>query len=288
MLRYLRRLADRDLALDRTMIPLGSCTMKLNATTEMMPVTWPEFARIHPFAPLDQADGLPRAVRRARGAGCARSPATTRCRCSPTPVRRASSPGCSRSASTTRAAATADRDVCLIPASAHGTNAASAAMAGHAGRRRRSATTTATSTSTTSRRRRTSTPTALARADGHVPVDARRVRGPRSATSATLVHEHGGQVYLDGANLNALVGVAKPGRFGADVSHLNLHKTFCIPHGGGGPGRRPGRGARAPRAVPARPPARSPTPVRRPAWARSRRRRGARPASCRSRGRTSR
>ena len=129
MLRYLRRLADRDLALDRTMIPLGSCTMKLNATAEMEPITWPEFGRMHPYAPLDQAAATS-SCSTISSAGSRRSPATTRCRCSRTPVRRASTRGCSRSASTTRRAASRARDVCLIPASAHGTNAASAAMAG--------------------------------------------------------------------------------------------------------------------------------------------------------------
>ena len=132
MLRYLRRLADRDLALDRTMIPLGSCTMKLNATTEMIPVTWPEFGGIHPFAPVEQARGLPRAVRRPRAVAVRDHRLRRGRRSSRTPGRRASSPGCSRSARTTPSAASRERDVCLIPASAHGTNAASAAMAGPA------------------------------------------------------------------------------------------------------------------------------------------------------------
>ena len=130
MLRYLRRLSARDYALDRGMIPLGSCTMKLNATTEMEPVSLPGFADLHPFAPAEDAAGLPRADRRARGAGWPRSPATTGSRSSRTPARRASSPGCWRSAATTAPTATTARDVCLIPSSAHGTNAASAVMAG--------------------------------------------------------------------------------------------------------------------------------------------------------------
>ena len=130
MLRYLRRLQDKDLALDRSMIPLGSCTMKLNATAEMIPVTWPEFGALHPFAPQEQAAGLPAAVRRARGDAAPRSPASMRSRCSRTPAARASTRACSRSATTTRRRGDGERDVCLIPASAHGTNPASAIMAG--------------------------------------------------------------------------------------------------------------------------------------------------------------
>jgi glycine dehydrogenase len=233
MLRYLRRLADRDLALDRTMIPLGSCTMKLNATAEMVPITWPEFGRIHPFAPIDQAQGYlqlfddleqwladitgydaislqPNAGSQGEYAGLLA-------------IRKFHG---SRGESA--------RDVCLIPASAHGTNAASATMAGMR--------------------------VVVVKCDdqGNVDLDdlkAKAVEHSEQLASlmvtypsthgvyeeqireiCAVVHEHGGQVYLDGANLNALVGVAKPGEFGADVSHLNLHKTFCIPHGGGGPG----------------------------------------------------
>ena len=130
MLRYLRRLADADYALDRGMIPLGSCTMKLNATTEMEPITWPEFADMHPFAPGRARRGHPRADRRPAERGWPRSPATTRCRCSRTPARRASWPACWRSAAYHRSRGEDGRDVCLIPSSAHGTNAASAVMAG--------------------------------------------------------------------------------------------------------------------------------------------------------------
>ncbi len=233
MLRYLRRLADRDLALDRTMIPLGSCTMKLNATTEMVPITWPELAAIHPFAPIEQAAGYlqlfddlehwlceitgydavslqPNAGSQGELAGLLAIKAYHESRDDP------------------------GRDVCLIPASAHGTNAASAVMAGMR--------------------------VVVVRTDDHGNVDLDDLKTKayehQSSLAALMitypsthgvfeeqirdvcavVHEHGGQVYLDGANLNALVGVARPGKFGADVSHLNLHKTFCIPHGGGGPG----------------------------------------------------
>ena len=285
MLRYLRRLSARDYALDRGMIPLGSCTMKLNATTEMEPVSLPGFADLHPFAPAEDAARLPRSWSTSSRAGWPRSPATTGSRSSPTPARRASWPGCWRSAATTAPTATRDRDVCLIPSSAHGTNAASAVMAGMR------------------------VVVVKAGDDGAVDLDDLRAQCEAHADDlaaimvtypsthgayedtitelCSIVHDHGGQVYVDGANLNALLGFAKPGEFGGDVSHLNLHKTFCIPHGGGGPGRRPGRGARAPRAVPAL--ARD-APRGRPSArgsARSARRRTARPGSCRSRGPTS-
>ncbi len=235
MLRYLRRLADRDFALDRGMIPLGSCTMKLNATTEMVAITWPEFANLHPFAPTEPDRGHPQPRRATCRRGCARSPATTPSPCSPTPARRASWPGCWRSTRTTRPTGETNRRVCLIPASAHGTNAASAVMAGLK----------VVVVGTT-------------RAGGNVDMDDLRAKVEQHrddlaaimvtypsthgvyedtiAELCALVHDAGGQVYVDGANLNALVGLAQPGKFGADVSHLNLHKTFCIPHGGGGPG----------------------------------------------------
>ena len=254
MLRYLRRLSDQDLALDRTMIPLGSCTMKLNATTEMEPITWPEFAGLHPFAPLDQADGLPRADRPARGAGWARSPATTRCRCSRTPARRASSPGCSRSAPTTGPTGRTGARICLIPSSAHGTNAASAVMAGmrvvvvayddeRQRRPRRPA------------RQGRRAPRRPGRDDDDLPVDARRLRAGHRPSCARSCTTPAARCTSTARTSTRWSGVARPGQFGADVSHLNLHKTFCIPHGGGGPGRRSGRRARAPRAVPAQPPA---------------------------------
>jgi glycine dehydrogenase len=233
MLRYLRRLADRDLALDRTMIPLGSCTMKLNATAEMIPVTWPEFGRLHPFAPIEQVAGyvdlfadLERWLAEITGYDAVSL--------QPNAGSQGEYAGLLAIRAYHRANGQPDRDVCLIPASAHGTNAASASMVGLR--------------------------VVVVACDDHGNVDlddlkAKAVEHSDRLASlmvtypsthgvyeeqiremCALVHEHGGQVYLDGANLNALVGVAQPGEFGADVSHLNLHKTFCIPHGGGGPG----------------------------------------------------
>ena len=234
MLRFLRMLSDKDIALDRAMIPLGSCTMKLNATTEMEPITQPGWASIHPFAPLHQAEGylelirglerLPRRDHRLRRRLAAAQ------RRQPGRVLRV----CSRSARYHLDRGDTHRDVCLIPSSAHGTNAASAVMAGMR------------------------VVVVACTESGDVDLDDLRAKiaehGDRLAAVmitypstygvyeetvsdiCALVHDAGGQVYVDGANLNALVGLAKPGRFGADVSHLNLHKTFCIPHGGGGPG----------------------------------------------------
>jgi glycine dehydrogenase len=233
MLRYLRRLADKDLALDRSMIPLGSCTMKLNATTEMEPITWPGFGALHPFTATEHAQGYRQLVTDLEGWLCE---VTGYDACSLQP--NAGSQGELAGLLAIRAYHLANgqgaRDVCLIPASAHGTNAASAVMAGMR--------VVVVGT----------TPT------GDVDVDDLRAKVTEHAddlaalmitypsthgvfeTAVTeicaLVHDAGGQVYVDGANLNALVGLARPGRFGADVSHLNLHKTFCIPHGGGGPG----------------------------------------------------
>ncbi len=233
MLRYLRRLSDRDLALDRTMIPLGSCTMKLNATAEMEPITWPEFGRMHPYAPIDQAQGylqlfddLERWLAEITGYDAVSL--------QPNAGSQGEYAGLLAIRKYHASRGDTVRDVCLIPASAHGTNAASAAMAGM------------------------KVVVVACDGQGNVDLDDLKTKAVEhsSALSAlmvtypsthgvyeeqirdicALVHEHGGQVYLDGANLNALVGVARPGRFGADVSHLNLHKTFCIPHGGGGPG----------------------------------------------------
>ncbi|WP_454723750.1 MULTISPECIES: aminomethyl-transferring glycine dehydrogenase [Cupriavidus] len=233
MLRYLRALADKDLALDRTMIPLGSCTMKLNATSEMLPVTWPEFSNIHPFAPLDQTVGYREMIDQLEAMLCA---ATGYAAVSLQP--NAGSQGeysglliihayhASRGES--------HRDICLIPSSAHGTNPASAQMAGMK--------------------------VVVVACDEHGNVDladlAKKAEQHSQNLAAVMitypsthgvfeqgvqqiceiVHQHGGQVYVDGANMNAMVGTAAPGQFGGDVSHLNLHKTFCIPHGGGGPG----------------------------------------------------
>ncbi|MGB0114461.1 MAG: aminomethyl-transferring glycine dehydrogenase [Ilumatobacteraceae bacterium] len=233
MLRYLRRLSDRDLALDRTMIPLGSCTMKLNATSEMLPITWPEFADIHPFAPSEQAEGYLELI-----AGLEHQLATITgydaVSLQPNAGSQGEFAGLLAIRAYHRERGDEQRTVCLIPSSAHGTNAASAVMAGM------------------------DVVVVACDAAGNVDLDDVRAKissiGDRLAAImitypsthgvfesaigeiCELVHAAGGQVYVDGANLNALVGHAQPGTFGADVSHLNLHKTFCIPHGGGGPG----------------------------------------------------
>jgi len=233
MLRYLRRLSDRDLALDRTMIPLGSCTMKLNATSEMVPITWPEFADVHPFAPTEQVAGyleligdLERQLAAITGYDAVSL--------QPNAGSQGEFAGLLAIRAYHRSRGDDQRTVCLIPSSAHGTNAASAVMAGM--------------------------DVVVVACDDSGNVDLADVEakiaeiGDRlAATMITypsthgvfeaevsrlceIIHAAGGQVYVDGANLNALVGHARPGEFGADVSHLNLHKTFCIPHGGGGPG----------------------------------------------------
>jgi glycine dehydrogenase len=233
MLRYLRALADKDIALDRSMIPLGSCTMKLNATAEMVPVTWPEFARVHPFAPLDQVEGYQAMITQLE-AMLVEITGYDAVSVQPNAGSQGEYAGLLAIRGYHRSRGDADRDICLIPSSAHGTNAASAVMAGMR------------------------VVVVACDGDGNVDLDDLRAKatehGERLAALMVtypsthgvyeasiveicdLIHEHGGQVYLDGANLNALVGVAQPGAFGADVSHLNLHKTFCIPHGGGGPG----------------------------------------------------
>ena len=233
MLRYLRRLADRDLALDRTMIPLGSCTMKLNATSEMVPVTWPEFSRVHPFAPLDQAHGYLQLFAELEAWLCEIT-GYDAVSLQPNAGSQGEFAGLLAIRRYHQSRGEGGRDVCLIPASAHGTNAASASMAGMR------------------------VVVVGCDDDGNVDFDDLKAKAHdhadrlaalmvtypsthgvfehRIVDICAVVHEFGGQVYLDGANLNALVGVAKPGEFGADVSHLNLHKTFCIPHGGGGPG----------------------------------------------------
>ena len=233
ILRYLRRLQQKDVALDRSMIPLGSCTMKLNATAEMIPVTWPEFADMHPFAPLDQApgyrrltDGLEDMLCRITGfdAVSLQPNAGSQGEYAGLLAIRRYHDGCGDS----------DRNICLIPSSAHGTNPASAVMAGMQ--------------------------VIVVECDENGNIDMADLAAKASEHAAVLaalmvtypsthgvfeesivdicdiIHQHGGQVYMDGANLNALVGLARPGRFGPDVAHLNLHKTFCIPHGGGGPG----------------------------------------------------
>jgi glycine dehydrogenase len=233
MLRYLRKLSDQDLALDRTMIPLGSCTMKLNATTEMESVTWPEFGALHPFTPTVHAQGYKRLVDDLAAWLCEIT-GYDACSLQPNAGSQGELAGLLAIREYHRANGDEARDVCLIPASAHGTNAASAVMAGMK--------VVVVGT----------TPTGdVDVEDLHAKIDAHKAdlaalmvtypstHGVFEETITDIcaaVHEAGGQVYVDGANLNALVGLAKPGKFGADVSHLNLHKTFCIPHGGGGPG----------------------------------------------------
>ncbi|HEX6873887.1 MAG TPA: aminomethyl-transferring glycine dehydrogenase, partial [Micromonosporaceae bacterium] len=233
MLRYLRRLADKDYALDRGMIPLGSCTMKLNATTEMEPVTWPEFANIHPFAPAEQTRGYRELVQSLEGWLAEVTGYDAVC-VQPNAGSQGELAGLLAIRAYHHERGEGGRDVCLIPSSAHGTNAASAVMAGMR------------------------VVVVACDHDGNVDLADldRKIEQHRDRLAAIMVtypsthgvyetgiaqlcakvHDAGGQVYVDGANLNALLGFAKPGRFGADVSHLNLHKTFCIPHGGGGPG----------------------------------------------------
>jgi glycine dehydrogenase len=233
MLRYLRRLADRDIALDRAMIPLGSCTMKLNATAEMIPVTWPEFADVHPFAPADQSEGYFELVADLERMLCAVT-GYAAVSLQPNAGSQGEYAGLLAIKAWHEQRGQGHRNVCLIPASAHGTNPASAQMVGL-----------------------TVVVVACDR-DGNVDLSDLEAKAAAHAADLAaimvtypsthgvfeagirkiceIVHAHGGQVYVDGANLNALVGLAAPGEFGADVSHLNLHKTFCIPHGGGGPG----------------------------------------------------
>jgi len=233
LLRYLRSLSDKDLALDRTMIPLGSCTMKLNAATEMAAITWPEFAGLHPFAPVEQARGYARMIDELC-TGLAEITGYAAVSVQPNAGSQGEFAGLMAIRGYHRSRGDDQRDVCLIPSSAHGTNAASAVMAGMR--------------------------VVVVACDDQGNVDVADLRAKveqhadrlaalmitypsthgvfETAVSdiCAAVHDAGGQVYVDGANLNALVGLARPGRFGSDVSHLNLHKTFCIPHGGGGPG----------------------------------------------------
>ena len=233
MLRYIRMLSDRDLALDRTMIPLGSCTMKLNATTEMESVTWPEFSHLHPFAPTEQSVGSRQLIDEL-SQWLISITGYDAVSLQPNAGSQGEFAGLLAIRNYHDSRADQERTICLIPSSAHGTNAASAVMAGMQ--------------------------VVVVACDDHGNVSledlkekisehgsklaALMVTYPsthgvfESAISeiCQLIHDAGGQVYVDGANLNALVGLAQPGKFGADVSHLNLHKTFCIPHGGGGPG----------------------------------------------------
>jgi glycine dehydrogenase len=233
MLRYIRSLSDKDLALDRTMIPLGSCTMKLNATSEMIPITWPEFAAIHPFAPADQREGYKLLDEQLRGWLC-QATGYAGISLQPNAGSQGEYAGLLVIKAYHAAQGQAHRNICLIPSSAHGTNPASAQMVGMT--------------------------VVVTKCDDNGNVDMLDMQAKCEQHSANLaavmitypsthgvfetsvkalcalVHQHGGRVYVDGANMNALVGVAAPGEFGGDVSHLNLHKTFCIPHGGGGPG----------------------------------------------------
>ena len=233
MLRYLRRLSDKDLALDRTMIPLGSCTMKLNATAEMESITWPEFADLHPFAPAEDAQGLIELIGQLES-WLAEITGYDRVSLQPNAGSQGEFAGLLAIRAYHRSRGDDHRDVCLIPASAHGTNAASAAMAGMR--------VVVVGTDDGGN-------IDLSDLHAKIALHAERLaaimitypstHGVYETTITDIaesVHAAGGQVYLDGANLNALVGLARPGSFGGDVSHLNLHKTFCIPHGGGGPG----------------------------------------------------
>ncbi len=233
MLRWLRRLADRDLALDRTMIPLGSCTMKLNAAAEMEPITWPEFAGIHPFAPAEQTLGYARLITDLEN-DLAEVTGYDAISLQPNAGSQGEYAGLLAIRGWQDARGQGHRTVCLIPQSAHGTNAASAVMAGMR-----------VVVVGTNERGDVDMDDLKAKIETHrddlaaLMITYPSTHGVYEHTVAevcSLVHEAGGQVYTDGANLNALVGVAQPGKFGSDVSHLNLHKTFCIPHGGGGPG----------------------------------------------------
>lgn len=233
MLRYIRRLSDKDLALDRSMIPLGSCTMKLNATSEMIPITWPEFASLHPFAPHDQLEGYAQLDRQLRDWLC-EATGYAGISLQPNAGSQGEYAGLLVIKAFHEAHGQGHRNICVIPSSAHGTNPASAQMVGMT--------------------------VVVTQCDDQGNVDMADLKAKCEQHSANLaavmitypsthgvfetsvkelcalVHQHGGRVYVDGANMNALVGVAAPGEFGGDVSHLNLHKTFCIPHGGGGPG----------------------------------------------------
>lgn len=233
MLRYIRSLSDKDLALDRSMIPLGSCTMKLNATSEMIPITWPEFANMHPFAPADQLQGYAELDQQLRDWLC-QATGYAGISLQPNAGSQGEYAGLLAIKAFHESRGEAHRNICLIPSSAHGTNPASAQMVG--------------------------LQVVVTHCDeqGNVDMDDLRAKCEQHSANLScimitypsthgvfetqvkelceLVHSHGGRVYVDGANMNALVGVAAPGEFGGDVSHLNLHKTFCIPHGGGGPG----------------------------------------------------
>lgn len=233
MLRYLRELSDRDIALDRAMIPLGSCTMKLNASSEMLPISWPEFANVHPFVPLDQAEGYLQMIGELEDMLCEIT-GYDAVSVQPNSGAQGEYAGLLAVRAYHSSRGEGQRNICLIPSSAHGTNPASAQMCGMK--------------------------VVVVKCDDLGNIDVSDLREKADLHSddlaaimvtypsthgvfeesivevAEIVHQHGGQVYVDGANLNAMVGLCQPGKFGGDVSHLNLHKTFCIPHGGGGPG----------------------------------------------------
>ena len=233
MLRYMRKLADKDIALDRAMIPLGSCTMKLNATSEMIPITWPEFGQIHPFVPVEQVPGYISMIKELEDMLCEIT-GYAAISLQPNAGSQGEYAGLLAIRAWQKARGEGQRNICLIPSSAHGTNPASAQMCGM------------------------KVVVVKCDANGNVDLDDLREKSEQhkddlAAIMVTypsthgvfeegikelcdIVHDHGGQVYMDGANLNAMVGLCQPGKFGGDVSHLNLHKTFCIPHGGGGPG----------------------------------------------------
>jgi len=236
MMRYMRRLADRDLALDRAMIPLGSCTMKLNSAAEMMPVSWREFSLIHPFAPADQAQGYAHMIEDLSAKLCDIT-GYDAISMQPNSGAQGEYAGLLTIAAYHRARGEGHRNVCLIPMSAHGTNPASAQMVGW------------------------KVVVVKSADNGDIDLDDFRAKAEQHSANLAgcmitypsthgvfeetvqdvtrITHEHGGQVYIDGANMNAMVGISRPGDLGGDVSHLNLHKTFCIPHGGGGPGMGP-------------------------------------------------
>lgn len=233
MLRYIRMLSDKDLALDRSMIPLGSCTMKLNATSEMIPITWPEFANIHPFAPAEQLLGYAELDQQLRDWLC-QATGYAGISLQPNAGSQGEYAGLLVIKAFLEANGQGHRNICLIPSSAHGTNPASAQMAGM--------TVVVTACDT---KGNVDMADLKAKCEQHsanlacVMITYPSTHGvfeTQVKELCELVHSHGGRVYVDGANMNALVGVAAPGEFGGDVSHLNLHKTFCIPHGGGGPG----------------------------------------------------
>jgi glycine dehydrogenase len=233
MLRYLRRLRDKDYALDRGMIPLGSCTMKLNAAVEMEAITWHRFADLHPFAPLHQARGTLALVRQLEQWLCEVT-GYDAVSLQPNAGSQGEFAGLMAIRAFHRSRGDIERDVCLIPSSAHGTNAASAVMAGM--RVVVVACDESGNVDLTDLKSRIDENAAELAALMITYPSTHGVYEESVTTVCAMVHEAGGQVYVDGANLNALVGLARPGKFGADVSHLNLHKTFCIPHGGGGPG----------------------------------------------------